>query len=140
MTRLTPPIFDQAHPKFFDQLLIHVNSTQNASYQAISLICSADMVDWKILQSDWLRIYWSISRGQKFPQIWDLCSNTANNINFHCRTNSVKIIKFFNKFKKPCFWSIFQLFQAKEFFSRKCESAMHNFMCVSGIMSKFRKN
>ena len=41
--------------------------------------------------SDWLRTFWPLSQEQKFPQIWDLCRNTANEINFNYRTNSVKI-------------------------------------------------
>ena len=40
VTRLAMPI-----PKFFDQLLIYVNLYQHAKNQAISLICSGDMVD-----------------------------------------------------------------------------------------------
>ena len=32
-------------PKFFDQLLIYVNLYQHVKNQAISLICSGDMVD-----------------------------------------------------------------------------------------------
>ena len=45
----------------------------------------------------------------KLFQIWDLYRNTAN-INFHYKTNSVKIkTKFFNKFKTPCFWPIYDL-------------------------------
>ena len=56
-----------------------------------SQICSGDIVDFKILQFDWLRIFWPISQEQKFSQIWFLCKNTANNISFHYRVNSVKI-------------------------------------------------
>ena len=59
--------------------------------QKNSLICSGDIVDFKILQFDWLRIFWPISQEQKFSQIWFLCKNTANNISFHYRVNSVKI-------------------------------------------------
>ena len=45
----------------------------------------------------------------KLFRIWDLYRNTAN-INFHCKTNSGKIKpKFFNKFKRPCFWPIYDL-------------------------------
>ena len=40
VTRLAMPI-----PKFFDQLLIYVNLYQHAKNQAISLICSGDVVD-----------------------------------------------------------------------------------------------
>ena len=45
MTRLATPISDPAHFKIFAQLLIYVNLYQQAKIQAISLICSGDMVD-----------------------------------------------------------------------------------------------
>ena len=77
--------------KFSDQLLIYVNLYQHAKNQAISLIYSRDVVDLKILQFDWLKTFWHISQESEFSQIWDLCWNTANNTNFHYRTNSVKI-------------------------------------------------
>ena len=51
----------------------------------------------------WLR-FWPISHKQKFSQKWDLCRNTANNINFHYGSNSVKINKFSNESKRSCFW------------------------------------
>ena len=38
--------------------------------QAISLICTGDIVDLKILQSHWLRAFWSVSQAQNFSQIW----------------------------------------------------------------------
>ena len=50
----------------FDQLLIYANLYQYAKNQATLLICSGDMVDQKILRSDWLRTSWTISQGQKF--------------------------------------------------------------------------
>ena len=68
-----------------------MNLYQHIKDQAISLICSGDIDDLKILQSDWLRACWSTSQKQKFSRIWDLCTNTDNNTNFHYRTNSVKI-------------------------------------------------
>ena len=81
---------DWAHPfltiptkKYFDQLLIYVNLYQHTKNQAISLICSGNMLDWKILQSDWLKTFWPVSQELKFSQIWDLCRNIANNINFN---------------------------------------------------------
>ena len=76
--------------KNFDQLLIYVNLYQHVKNQPISLICSGDMFDQKILQFDWLRTYRSIFQEQKFSQIWDLSRSTGNNANFHYRTNSVK--------------------------------------------------
>ena len=69
--------------KNFLQLLIYMTLYHNAKYPANSLICSGEMVDW-------LRTFWSISPREKFSQIWDMFRNTANNINFHCKTNSVK--------------------------------------------------
>ena len=61
-----------------------------------------------ILQSDWLRTFWTTSQEQKFPKIWDLCRNTVNIINFHYRRNSVKISnQFFNKYKKDPVFGLF---------------------------------
>ena len=77
--------------KIFDQLLSYVNLYQYAKNQAISLICSRDMVDENILQSDWLRKFCPISQELEFSQIWNLFRNTANNIKFHYRTNLVKV-------------------------------------------------
>ena len=48
-----------------------------------------------------------------------MCRNTAININFHYRSNSVKMTKFSNKLKKPCFWPIsgpFSQFSGKKIF------------------------
>ena len=45
-----------------DQLLVYVNLYQHAKNLVISQICSRDMVEWKILQSDWLTTSWPISQ------------------------------------------------------------------------------
>ena len=37
--------------------------------EAVSLICSREIVDFKILQYDWLRAFWYISQEQDFSQI-----------------------------------------------------------------------
>ena len=71
----------------FNQLLDLVNLYEHAKNEAVSSICSGEIVDLKILQSDWLRAFWPISQEQDFSQILDLCSNTANNINFQYRLN-----------------------------------------------------
>ena len=87
------------------------------------------------MQSVWLKTFRSISQEEKFPQIGDLCRNTANNISFHYRTNSVKIK-----------WSIFSInwkynvfgpffghflnFGGKKNFPEKSGSVMHNFIWV----------
>ena len=62
------PFVTMATPKFFDQLLIYINLYQHPKNQAISIICSWYMVDWKILQSDWLRTIWPISQEPKLPK------------------------------------------------------------------------
>ena len=64
---------------------------------------------------------WSISQEPEFSQIWNLCRNTANKINFNYRTNSVKINdKSFQYIQKTLFlahfWPIFPIFWAKNFF------------------------
>ena len=74
-----------------------------------------------MLQSDWLRKFWPISQEPEFSQIWDLCRNIANNINFHYRTNSVKINdKMFQYIQTTLFlahfWSIFPIFGTNIFF------------------------
>ena len=65
-----------------DQLLTFVNLYQHAKKKAASLICYGEIIDLKILQSDWLRALWSMSQEQDFSQILDLGISTANNINF----------------------------------------------------------
>ena len=76
-------IFNHAH-------IISMNLYQHAINQAFSSICSWDILDLKILQSDWPRPFQSISQKPDFSQIWDLCKNTANITNFPYRTNSTK--------------------------------------------------
>ena len=80
-----------------------------------------------------------------FSQIWDLCRNTVNNINFHYRSNSVKL----NDKIFPCiqknpvfgpFLAHFSNFWGKKNFSGKSGPVTHNFMWASSIMPKFRKN
>ena len=79
------------HQKPFNQLLLFVNLYQHAKNEAVSSICYGEMLDLKILQSEWLRALWPISQEQHFSQIEDLYRSIANSINFHYRTNSGKI-------------------------------------------------
>ena len=51
----------------FEQLLIFVNLYQHAKNKAVSSICSGEIIDLKILQSDWLRAFWSILETRFFP-------------------------------------------------------------------------
>ena len=75
------------HQKLFNQLLIFVNFYQHAKNEAVSSIFSREILDLKILQSEWLRAFWAISQEQYFSQTEDLRSN----IDFHYRMNSGKI-------------------------------------------------
>ena len=68
-----------------------MNLYQHAKNQAFSSFCSRKIVDLKIMQSDWPRAFWIISQEPDFTQVWDLCKNTANNINLLYRPNSEKI-------------------------------------------------
>ena len=74
----------------FYQLLIFVNLYQHAKNEAVSLICNGEIIDLKILKSDGLKAFWSISLEQDFSRMPDLGKSIANNINFDYRTNSVK--------------------------------------------------
>ena len=76
-------------PKYFSvNFYFFVNLYQHAKDQAISSICYGHSVDLKILELDWLRAFLPISLKRDFSQIWNLCRNVANNINFHYRKNS----------------------------------------------------
>ena len=120
LTRLATHISPHANQKFFGQLFVYMNLYQHAKNQAISLTCSGDMVDSKILESNWMRTLWHISKEPEFSQIWDLCRHTANNINFHYRRNSVETNdKIFQYIQKLYFWPIFPIFGKKNFFSGK---------------------
>ena len=98
---------------------------------------SCNLIDWEHFNP--------LSQVKKIFQIWDLWRNTASNLSFHYRTNSVKINdKSVNKFKKLCFGSIFgpffQIFGLKFFFSRRSCSVTCSFIWVSSTMPKFRQN
>ena len=74
--------------KRFNQLLIFVNFHELAENEAVSSICSREIVHLKILQSHWLRVFWPISQ-TKSPNR-QFVHKRSNNKNFHYRTNSVK--------------------------------------------------
>ena len=65
----------------------------------ISPICSEDKVDYKILQSDWLRIFFPLFQEETFSQIWGLERSIRSTkigtqqkyVIFLYITNSVKI-------------------------------------------------
>ena len=55
--------------KIFNHLLIFVNLYQHAKHEAVLSICSAEIVDLKVLRSDWLKTFWPLSQEQNFSQI-----------------------------------------------------------------------
>ena len=52
--------------KLSEQLSIFVNFHQHAKNEAVSSTCSGEIVDLKILQSEWLRAFRPISHEQDF--------------------------------------------------------------------------
>ena len=75
----------------FDQHLISINLYQHTKNQAFSSVSSRGTVDLKILQFDWpRRAFWPASPEPAFSQVWDLCKNTAVNVNFLYRPNLEK--------------------------------------------------
>ena len=67
-----------------------MNLYQHAKNQAFLSFCSRDIVNLKILQSNRPRAFWPITQEPDYIQIWDLCKNIENNINFRYRPNSEK--------------------------------------------------
>ena len=103
-----------------------MNLYQDAKNEAVSLICSGEMVVLKILQSEWLRAFWSLSQEQDLSQIEDLCRNTANDTNFHC--NKIQGISKNHLFAN--FWAIFAITWAKKY-SHKiwlCQTQLDKFL------------
>ena len=48
------PFLNLPNQKNFNQLLIFMNLHQHAKNEAVSLLCSGEIVDLKILESHWL--------------------------------------------------------------------------------------
>ena len=59
------------NPIFFNELLISMNLYQHTKNQAFSSFFSGDIVNLKILQSDWPRAFWLKSQEPDFSQVWD---------------------------------------------------------------------
>ena len=72
-TRLaTHSFLTMPQQKHFNQLLIFVNLYHHAKNEAVSLICSGEMFDLKIPQSEWLRAFQRISQNKKKNYFWPL--------------------------------------------------------------------
>ena len=87
--QLATPIFDYAQPKMFWSTfnLSEFVSTWKKSGYVTDLfwryVWFCNLIGWEH--------FGSLFRNKIFSQIWVLCRNAANNINFYYRTNSVKI-------------------------------------------------
>ena len=90
-----------------------------SEFEAVSSICSQEKVHLEMLQSGWLRAFWSISQEQDFSY-YRICVGTQF------------MTKIFFKFKKPYFWPTFG---AKKVFSENLGSVTH-FKGVSQITPK----
>ena len=126
------------HQTLFNKLLIFVNLYQLIKNKVASSISSGEILDLKVLQSEWLRAFWSICL-EHFFQIEDLYRNTVNNINFNSEQVQGKLMtQFFFKFKRTCFRPIFCLFPL--FFGAKnvCQKILH-VQRFSSTMPKFRE-
>ena len=90
MTTLATTIFDHTHPIIF-------GSTFNLCEFVSTCKKSGNLDDlfwrygWLKYPAIWLAENISMSKEQKFSQIWDLCRNTTNNMNFHYRTNLANV-------------------------------------------------
>ena len=80
-----------------------MNLYQHAKNQAISLTCSEYMIDYKNLQSDWLRTFSPMSQEQFFSPKYR--TSGTQQIEQICITEQIQyklMTKFLNKFKKCC--------------------------------------
>ena len=110
------------HQTLFNKLLIFVNLYQLIKNKAASSISSGEILDLKVLQSEWLRAFWSICL-EHFSQIEDLYKNTVNTINFNSEQVPGKLMtQFLFKFKRTYFRPIFcpfPLFLGQKMFAKK---------------------
>ena len=69
------PFLTMPNQKNFNQLLILMNLYQHSKNEAASSICSEEIVDLEVLQSDWLKAFWPISQEQDFFR-YRICAGT----------------------------------------------------------------
>ena len=104
---------------------------QYAKNEGVSLHCSGETADLKILQYDWLRAF-----SNKIFPIYRICAGTANNMNFHYRTGWLKINdQIFLLIQKTLFLAHFPNFLGKKGFSKKSGSVTHIAPCQNSEKS-----
>ena len=70
VTSLATSIFDYAHQKIFDQLLIFVNLYQHAKNQFIPSVHSSDTVNFKVPSHDWPHSFLTMPTPKTFKSIF----------------------------------------------------------------------
>ena len=70
VTSLATSIFDYAHQKIFDQLLIFVNLYQHAKNQFIPSVHSSDTVNFKVPSHDWPHPFLTMPTPKTFKLIF----------------------------------------------------------------------
>ena len=115
----------------------------------ISPICSEDKVDYKILQSDWLRIFFPLFQEETFSQIWGLERSIRSTkigtqqkyVIFLYITNSVKINeKIFQIIQKRCFWSFSQFWVQNFLYQRLWLSCTNSCRFLASCQNLERSN
>ena len=105
---MASPIFDVTHSKISEITFSFAEFAPGSKKQIHSI--------YSFLRCSLIEQLWTFLpafQEQTFSQIWDLCRNIGNNINFHYRTNSLKLND--QIFKKPCSWSVFPILKGKKF-------------------------
>ena len=104
----------------------------------VSSTCSGEIVDLKILESDWLRPFWLISQNKIFPHI-RFVQEHRKKIFIIEQIHWKLLTKFFFISKKHYFWSISPIFRAKKVFFKKSSSVIYNIR-VYRTMPKSRES
>ena len=137
---MATPIFDHAQPNIFQSTFNFHEFPSTCKKQVFSSFCSRDIVNLKILKSDWLRAFWPKSQEADFSQVQDLCNNASNNINFLYRTNSEKTNnQIFQYILKNPIFDPFSIYLGQFFFFKKSRSVMYSTTWTSNIILSFRK-
>ena len=89
--RVGTPIFDHAHPNVFQSTINFHESALTGTKSGFFIILLQRYSQYKNPAIYWPSAFCHIFREQDFSHVWDLCKNTAININFLYGTNSGKI-------------------------------------------------
>ena len=122
--------------------LIFVTLYRHAKNETVLLICFGEMVDLKILQSEWLRAFWPTSQDVDHSQ--RICAGTQQIIKIFIKEPiQGKLIAKLSLNSKNLiltyFWPISPIFRSKKKFPNNSGFVTHHLLKVSSTMSKFRE-